>query len=252
MELYDWYYMSLQVIPVPIKKEIQKGDNLADIFISAFKDIQDGDIIIVAQKIVSKQEGKQIELAQVIPSMLSVGLASEYGKDPKIIEVVLSEAKRIVRLESGIIITETTHGFVCANSGVDESNLKPGFATILPENPDQSASNFAQQILDKSHKKVAVIVSDTFGRPFREGQTNIAIGVHGINPIDDYEGKKDTFGRILRVTAIAQVDELCGAAELVMKKTTNCPFAVIRNFKFDSSSDKIQTLLRSKQTDLFR
>lgn len=244
--------MSLQIIPVPLKKEIQKGDDLADLFTSAFKDLQDGDIVIIAQKIVSKQEGKQIELAQVIPSMLSVGLASEYDKDPKLIEVILSEANRIVRLESGIIITETKHGFICANSGVDESNLKLGFATMLPENPDQSASNFAQKILDKSHKKIAVIISDTFGRPFREGQTNVAIGISGIKSIDDYEGKRDTYGRVLRVTAIAQVDELCGAAELVMKKTANCPFAVIRNFEFDSTYDNIQTLLRSKQTDLFR
>ncbi len=244
--------MSLQIIPVPLKKEIQKGDDLVDLFTSVFKDLQDGDIVIIAQKIVSKQEGKQIELAQVIPSMLSVGLASEYGKDPKLIEVILSEANRIVRLESGIIITETKHGFICANSGVDESNLKLGFATMLPENPDQSASNFAQKILDKSHKKIAVIISDTFGRPFREGQTNVAIGISGIKSLDNYEGKRDTYGRILRVTAIAQVDELCGAAELVMKKTANCPFAVIRNFEFDSTHDNIQTLLRSKQTDLFR
>ena len=244
--------MSLQVIPVPIKKEILKDDDLVGLFASAFKDIQDGDIVVIAQKIISKQEGRQVELAQVIPSMLSVGLASEYNRDPKLVEVILSEANRIVRLESGIIITETKHGFVCANSGVDESNLKPGFATMLPQNPDQSASNFAQGILEKSHKKVAVIISDTFGRPFREGQTNIAIGVFGILPLENYEGKKDTYGRTLRVTAIAQIDELCGAAELVMKKTASCPFAVIRNYSFESSPGMISHIIRSKQTDLFR
>ena len=221
-------------------------------FASAFKDIQDGDIIVIAQKVVSKQEGKLVELAGVIPSLLSVGVASEYNKDPRLVEVILSEAKRIVRLENGIIITETKHGFVCANSGVDESNLPLGFATMLPENPDKSASDFAQKILEKTKKKTAVIISDTFGRPFREGQTNIAIGVYGIKTIHNYEGKKDTYGRILRVTAIAQIDELCGAAELVMKKTTNCPFAVIRNFEYESSDESIQTLLRSKKTDLFR
>lgn len=244
--------MSLQIIPVPIKKEIQKGDDLAEIFASAFKDIQDGDIIVIAQKIISKQEGRQVELSQVIPSMLSVGLASEYNRDPKLIEVILSEANRIVRLESGIIITETKHGFVCANSGVDESNLKLGFATMLPQNPDKSASDFAQGIMKKSQKKVAVIISDTFGRPFREGQTNVAIGVFGISPIENYEGKKDTYGRTLRVTAIAQIDELCGAAELVMKKTANCPFTVIRNYSFESSFGTIQQIIRSKQTNLFR
>ena len=244
--------MSLQIIPVPIKKEIQKGDDLVGIFASTFKDIQDGDIIVIAQKIISKQEGRQVELSQVIPSMLSVGLASEYNRDPKLIEVILSEANRIVRLESGIIITETKHGFICANSGIDESNLKPGFATMLPLNPDKSASDFAQGIMEKSQKKVAVIISDTFGRPFREGQTNVAIGVFGISPIENYEGKKDTYGRTLRVTAIAQIDELCGAAELVMKKTANCPFTVIRNYSLESSFGTIQQIIRSKQTDLFR
>ena len=244
--------MSLEIIPVPVKADIRKGDDLAQIFASSFKEIQDGDIIVIAQKIVSKQEGKTVELANVIPSMLSVGLAAEYQKDPKLIEVILSEAKRIVRLESGIIITETRHGFVCANSGVDESNLPEGFATLLPEDPDRSASEFAQKVYEKSKKKVAVLVSDTFGRPFREGQINVAIGVAGMKTIDHYEGKKDTFGRTLRVTAIAQVDELCGAAELVMKKTKNTPFAVVRNFEYEPSNDTIQSVLRKKQTDLFR
>jgi coenzyme F420-0:L-glutamate ligase/coenzyme F420-1:gamma-L-glutamate ligase len=244
--------MSLQIIPVQIKNDILKGDDLVQIFTSHFKDIQDSDIIVIAQKIISKQEGKTVELANVIPSILSVGLASEYDKDPRLVEVILSEAKRIVRLESGIIITETKHGFICANSGVDESNLPNGFATLLPENPDFSASEFAHKIYEKSKRKVAVLISDTFGRPFREGQTNIAIGIAGMKTMEHYEGKKDTFGRTLRVTAIAQVDELCGAAELVMKKTKNTPFAVIRNFVYEPSNDTIQTILRSKQTDLFR
>ncbi len=244
--------MSLEIIPVPIKNDIKKGDDLAHIFTSNFKGLQDGDIIVIAQKIISKQEGKTVELANVIPSVLSVGLAAEYNKDPKLVEVILSEAKRIVRLESGIIITETKHGFVCANSGVDESNLPKGFASMLPENPDYSASEFARVIHEKSKRKVAVLISDTFGRPFREGQTNVAIGIFGIKTLDDYEGKDDTYGRTLRVTKIAQVDELCSAAELVMKKTKNCPFAVIRNFEFDSGPDFIGSIIRSKNTDLFR
>jgi len=242
----------LQIIPVPIASDVKKGDDLPKIFTSSFKDLQDGDIVVIAQKVISKQEGRIVELAQVIPSILSVGLGAEYNKDPKLVEVILSEAKRIVRLESGIIITETKHGFVCANSGVDESNLPQGFASMLPENPDKSALEFAQKIHQISGKKVAVIISDTFGRPFREGQTNVAIGVAGIKVLDDYEGKEDTYGRTLRVTKIAQIDELCGAAELVMKKTKGCPFAVVRNFEYESSDDGIKTVLRSKQTDLFR
>lgn len=244
--------LSIQVFPVPVKQEIKKNDDLADMFLSSFKDVKDKDIIIIAQKIISKQEGKVIELSSVIPSVLSVGLAAEYEKDPKLVEVILSEAKRIVRLETGIIITETKHGFICANSGVDESNIPRGFASLLPDDPDCSASAFAQKIQTKTGKKIAVIISDTFGRPFREGQTNVAIGISGIPSLCDYEGKKDTFGRTLRVTKIAQVDELCSAAELVMKKATKCPFAVIRNYEFDFSSDGIATIMRPKKFDLFR
>lgn len=242
----------LQIIPVSIPSEIKKGDDLAQLFASNFSDIQDGDIIVIAQKVISKQEGRTIKLDALTPSLLSTGLAAEYAKDPRLVEIILSEAKRIVRLESGIIITETKHGFICANSGVDESNLPQGFASLLPEDSDKSASLFAQKIHDLTKHKVAVLVSDTFGRPFREGQTNVAIGVFGIKILDDYEGKDDTHGRTLRVTKIAQIDELCGAAELVMKKTKNCPFAVVRNFAFESSSESIQNVIRSKQTDLFR
>jgi coenzyme F420-0:L-glutamate ligase/coenzyme F420-1:gamma-L-glutamate ligase len=244
--------MPLEVIPVLLKKEIQKGDNLAQIFLSNFKELKDNDIIVVAQKIISKQEGRIIELATVIPSLLAVGIASEYDKDPKLIEVILSEAKRIIRMENSIIITETRQGFVCANSGVDESNLPRGFASLLPENSDRSAAELQQKIQTKSGKKVAVIISDTFGRPFREGQTNHAIGISGIKAIIDYAGAKDVFDRTLRITAIAQVDEICGAAELVMKKTKDCPFAVVRNYDFESTNDTTASLLRSKKTDLFR
>jgi coenzyme F420-0:L-glutamate ligase/coenzyme F420-1:gamma-L-glutamate ligase len=244
--------MPVEIIPVIIKKEIQKGDDLVQTFLSNFKDLRDGDVVVVAQKIISKQEGRVIDLAGVIPSLLAVGIAAEYEKDPKLIEVILSESKRIVRMQNGIIITETKHGFVCANAGVDESNLPLGFASMLPENPDVAASEFQQKVESKTHKKIAVLISDTFGRPFREGQTNCAIGISGISGIVDYAGKKDVFNRMLRVTAIAQADEICGAAELVMGKTKDCPIAVVRNFEFESSDGGISGLIRSKQTDLFR
>lgn len=244
--------MALEIIPVMIKKEIQKGDDLAKIFLSNFKDLRDGDVIVVAQKAISKQEGKTVDLLQVIPSMLAVGIAAEYGKDPKLLEVILSEAQRIVRMDDGVIITETKHGFVCANSGVDESNMPTGFASMLPDDSDKSASDLRNKLSEKTGKKIAVIVSDTFGRPFREGQTNHAIGIAGMKPINDYAGKKDSFGKILRVTAIAQADELCAAAELVMKKSANCPFAVIRNFDYESADGSVRSLLRPKSSDLFR
>jgi coenzyme F420-0:L-glutamate ligase/coenzyme F420-1:gamma-L-glutamate ligase len=244
--------MSLEIIPVVINKEIKKGDDLAQLFTSSYKGLVDGDIIVISQKIISKQEGRLVELSGVIPSLLAVGIAAEYEKDPKLIEVILSETKKIIRMENRIIITETRHGFICANAGVDESNLPHGFAAMLPENPDKSASNLQTKIQEITGKKIAVLVADTFGRPFREGQTNCAIGISGISPINDYAGTKDTFGRTLRITAIAEADELCSAAELVMKKTKNCPFAIIRNFDFKQSFDTAKSLIRSEKTDLFR
>ncbi|MGI0089410.1 MAG: coenzyme F420-0:L-glutamate ligase, partial [Nitrosopumilaceae archaeon] len=186
------------------------------------------------------------------PSILAVGIASEYGKDPRVVEVILEQSKRIVRMNNGVLIAETNQGFICANAGVDESNVKHGYVTLLPENADSSAKKLQTQIMQKTEKNVAVVISDTFGRPFREGQTNCAIGVAGILPITDYVGTKDTFGKMLRVTAIATVDELCSAAELVMGKSRNTPIVIIRNYKFKDSNGDATNLVRSKSTDLFR
>lgn len=243
--------MTLEIIPVNIKKEIQHGDKLADLISSNAK-LQDGDIIIVSQKIVSKQEGRMVNLSLVIPSILAAGLASEYQKSPQVVEAILSETKRIVRMENGILISETKHGFVCANAGVDESNVGEGYATLLPEDPDKSAKNLQEKIQKKTGKKIAVLISDTFGRPFRMGQTNCAVGISGIEPIIDYAGTKDDFDRVLRVTAIAIADELCAASELVMGKTLRCPVAVVRNYKYNDATSTIQKLIRSKEQDLFR
>lgn len=244
--------MSLEIIPITVGKEIKKGDDLAKIFTSSYKGLQDGDIVVVSQKIISKQEGRLVDLTGVIPSLLAVGIATEYEKDPRLMEVILSETKRIIRMENRIVISETKHGFICANAGVDESNLPPGFAAMLPENSDVSADAIRSSLYDLTGKKVAVLVADTFGRPFREGQTNCAIGVAGMMPINDYAGTKDTFDRTLRTTAIAEADELCGAAELVMKKTKSCPFVVIRNFDFTPSDSTSKPLIRAEKTDLFR
>lgn len=243
--------MTLEIIPVAFKKEIMPGDKLADLIVSKAK-LQDGDIIIVSQKVVSKQEGRIVNLSLVIPSILAAGLASEYQKSPQMVETILSETKRIVRMENGILISETKQGFVCANAGVDESNVEEGYATLLPEDPDKSAKNLQEQIQQKSGKKIAVLISDTFGRPFRMGQTNCAVGLAGLEPIIDYAGAKDDFGRILRVTAIAVADELCAAAELVMGKTLRCPVAIVRNYRFDPATSTTQTLIRPKEQDLFR
>jgi coenzyme F420-0:L-glutamate ligase/coenzyme F420-1:gamma-L-glutamate ligase len=215
-------------------------------------EINDDDILVFSQKIISKNEDRILRLSSVSPSLLADGIASSYGKDPRLVELILSESKRIVRMENGVIIVETKHGFVCANAGIDESNVEDGYATLLPNDPDRSANSLKEKIKQKTGKNVAVIISDTFGRPFRLGQTDIAIGIAGLEPILDYNGKPDTFGKIMQVTAIAVADEICSASELVMGKIQKCPIAVIRNYNFSSSTAKIQQMLRSDHDDLFR
>ena len=243
--------MSIQIIPVKIQKDIIPNDNLVDLVLES-TEIQDDDILVFSQKIVSKNEDRIISLASVNPSLLANGISSSYDKDPRLVELILSESKRIVRMENGIIIVETNHGFVCANAGIDESNVQDGYATLLPEDPDRSANLLKEKIEQKTGKNIAVIISDTFGRPFRLGQANVAIGIAGMEPIIDYKGKPDTFGKNLQVTAIAVADELCSASELVMGKVKNCPVAIVRNFKFDFSDAKIQKIIRPKAEDLFR
>ena len=243
--------MSLQVIPIKIQKEIESGDNLVDLILESFE-INDGDVLVFSQKIISKNEGRILSLSSVNPSLLADGIASSYGKDPRLVELILSESKRIVRMENGVIIVETKHGFVCANAGIDESNVKNGYATLLPDDPDKSANLLKDRIKQKTGKNVAIIISDTFGRPFRLGQTDVAIGIAGLEPILDYNGKPDTFGKIMQVTAIAIADEICSTSELVMGKIQKCPIAVIRNYNFSSSTAKIQEMLRSDHDDLFR
>ena len=244
----------LQIIPLYIEKEITPSDDLAEIIIKTQK-IRDGDIVVIAQKIISKQEGRLVDLSAVKPSMLAQGIASQYGKDPRIVELILSESKRIIRMYNGILIVQTNHGFICANAGVDESNIAPGYAALLPVNSDISAQRIRDKILEQTAKSVAVIVSDTFGRPFRNGQTNHAIGVSGLAPVLDYAGSVDSFQRTLRITAIAIADELSSAAELVMGKSLRCPVAIVRDHSFtlkDDGSGTVDELIREEGMDLFR
>ena len=243
--------MYLQILPVHIEKEITPDDNLSKIIINS-TDIDDGDILVIAQKVISKQEGRIVELSSVKTSLLSEGISSQYNKDPRIIELILSESKRIVRMKNGLIIVETNHGFICANAGIDESNVADGFATLLPLNSDKSAKLIRNKILDETGKNIAIIIADTFGRPFRMGQTNCAIGISGLNPILDYSGTLDSFDRILRVTAIAIADELSAAAELVMEKTKKSPVVIIRNYSYDLMDKSIDDLIRPENEDLFK
>ena len=241
----------MKVIPVTIEKEIEVNDDLVNL-ISKSIEILDGDILVIAQKIISKQEGRIIDLSTIQPSLIAQGISSQYQKDPRVVELILSESKKIIRMENGVIIVETNNGFICANAGVDESNVKDGFATLLPKNSDSSAQKIQKKIKENLGKDVAIIISDTFGRPFRMGQTNCAIGVSGINPILDYSGKPDVFGKILRVTAIAVADELCSAAELVMEKTKKSPVVIIRGYQYKHENKSINDLIRLEKEDLFR
>ena len=245
--------MSIQIIPVKIKEDIQPSDDIVALILSSSKSsIDDGDVIVISQKIISKKEGRVVNLNSIIPSELSVGISSAYEKDPRLVEAILSESKRIVRMEHGVIIVETNHNFICANAGIDESNVEKGFATLLPVDPDKSAKKIRDAVLQITGKNTAVIISDTFGRPFRLGQTDHAIGIAGIESIKNYEGKPDTFGKIMRVSAIAIVDELCAAAELVMGKTEKSPVAIIKNYSFESKNDSISSIIRDEDKDLFR
>jgi coenzyme F420-0:L-glutamate ligase/coenzyme F420-1:gamma-L-glutamate ligase len=180
-------------------------------------------------------------------------MAKEHDKDPRIMELILRESSQILRAKDGIIISETRNGFVCANAGVDQSNVKGDTAVLLPLAPDESADRVRHAVKKKVGKEVAVIITDTFGRTFRNGQTNVAIGIAGINPIKSYIGTYDMYGRKLRVTEIAVADEIASASELVMGKSESTPVAIIRGYTFEKTSKaSIKSLLRAKDRDLFR
>jgi coenzyme F420-0:L-glutamate ligase/coenzyme F420-1:gamma-L-glutamate ligase len=215
-------------------------------------ELADKDIIVIAQKIVSKAEGRVLRLDSITPSTLAREWAAAYDKDARMVEAVLIESRRIVRMERGVIISETRHGFVCANAGVDASNVAEDMITLLPEDPDGSA-RVIQAALEQEFKvSLAIIISDTFGRPWREGIANVAIGVAGIAPLIDYRGQADSFGRPLRVTVIAVADELASAAELVMQKSAAVPVVIIRGFDYEAREASARELIRPPEQDLFR
>jgi coenzyme F420-0:L-glutamate ligase / coenzyme F420-1:gamma-L-glutamate ligase len=246
--------MTLEIIPVHVENEIKPGDDLIELMLASKSkpNLKDGDILVFTQKIISKQEGQIVNLSTVKPTILATGIASEYGKDPRITQLILDQSKRIVRMRNGIIISATIHGFICANAGVDESNVEEGYATLLPNDANRSAETLRKQVKERTGKNIAVIISDTFGRPFRQGQTNAAVGISGIISVLDYVGAKDTFGRTLRVTSIAIVDEICSAAELVMGKSLHVPISIVRNYPFVDAKNTINDLIRPRSEDLFR
>ncbi|HXG06538.1 MAG TPA: coenzyme F420-0:L-glutamate ligase [Nitrososphaera sp.] len=240
-----------------IVKNIVPGDDLAAIILAAVKqnglEILDGDILVVAHKIVSKAEGRIVNLDNVKPSQKAKKMAKEHDKDPRIMELILKESARILRAKNGVVISETKHGLVCANAGVDQSNVQGEAALLLPDDPDRSARILMEFIKEKIGREIAVVITDTFGRPFREGQTNVAIGIAGIDPIRSYVGSHDMYGRTLKVSKIAVADEIAAAAELVMGKSEGVPVAILRGYKFEKSvGSSAKTLQRPRGRDLFR
>jgi len=249
---------AIQIIGIEGLPIINSGDNIAELICKAAErqgtPIQNGDIIVVTHVVVSRAEGRVVNLDEVTPSSFARNIAELYGKDPALVEVVLREAKSIRRMGDGKIITETRHGFVCANSGVDKSNV-PGdrLVALLPEDPDASANRIRLEIKRLTGCDVAVIISDTHGRPFREGEINVAVGVSGLKPIRDRRGEKDLFGYVLRVKQTAVADELASAAELVIGQADEgIPAAIIRGYKFIKSENaKATELVRPREKDLF-
>jgi coenzyme F420-0:L-glutamate ligase / coenzyme F420-1:gamma-L-glutamate ligase len=242
----------VEIVGVAGLPEIRPGDDLAAMIARA-TDVVDGDVVVVTSKIVSKAEGRTVELDTVAPSDFATEWAAKWEKDPRVVELVLRESRRIVRMVGPVLITETHHGFVCANSGVDQSSSgAAGRAVLLPEDSDASArrirSGFSALGAD-----VAVIVSDTFGRPWREGQTDVAIGIAGIAPMHSYIGEVDPHGHEFRVQELCVVDELAGAAELVKGNTSRVPVAVIRGYAWDRAEEaSMRNVIRDAERDLFR
>ena len=250
----------IQIIGLEKLPEFRPGDDITNSLEGSAKDTCGGflenDILVVTQKIISKVENCVVDLSKVFPGPAAVELAQRTKKDPRLTELILRESKRIVRVEEerGVIITETKHGFICANAGIDSSNI-PGkdLVATLPLDSNRSASLIKTRIVERhKFRKFGVIISDTFGRPWREGHLNFAIGSAGIQVTNDYTNGVDRVGKPLRVTKIAIVDVLAAASELVCRKTNGVPAAIFRNFPFQDSTENVSSLLRPIEKDLFR
>lgn len=235
---------------------VRAGDDLAAQIAGAAAaqgtPIMAGDIVVVTQRIVSKAEGRVVPLDTFTPSPFALAYATRWEKDPRVVEAVLRESKRVIRQVGPVLITETHHGFKCANSGVDASNVGgEGLVCLLPVDPDASCRRIRDAVRARTGIDVAVVMSDTFGRPWRLGQTNIAIGVAGMLPMRDYVGKTDLDGHVLRVTMICDADEITGAAEMVMGKLDAVPAAIVRGFPYQPGEGSAQEVVREQALDLF-
>jgi coenzyme F420-0:L-glutamate ligase/coenzyme F420-1:gamma-L-glutamate ligase len=246
----------VEIFPLKGLPEVGKRSDVGGLVMAALDragiELKDRDIVVVKQKVVSKAEGQVVRLSEVVPGRRAESLAKAEGKDPRLMELVLREAVRVVRSGHGVVITETKHGFVCANSGVDQSNVGKGCASLLPVDSDLSARKIRKTLEDRTGKRLAVVVTDTFGRPWRRGQTDVAIGCSGIDPLVSFMGKADRFGYALRVTEPAVVDEVAGAAELAMGKLDRVPVAVVRGVRYARGEGGVKSLIMQRERDLFR
>jgi coenzyme F420-0:L-glutamate ligase/coenzyme F420-1:gamma-L-glutamate ligase len=247
----------LRLIPIPVASEIQPGDPLADPLLESLRlrgiSLKPGDILVIKHKIVSKSEGRLVDLSAIQPSAESVAWAKKYGLDSRVTELALRESRAVIRRKNGVLITETHHGFLCANSGIDVSNVDGGrHALLLPEDPDRSAAQLHREIKKRIGLRIPVIITDSFGRPWREGLTESCIGVAGMKPLRDDRGRRDPQGYKLRVSLEAVADELACAAGLVCGKLNRTPACIVRGFGYESGRGCTRDLLRPASTDLFR
>ena len=241
--------------------EVEPGDDLAALLLEALAStpgilpLRDGDVLVVTQKVVSKAEGAVVDLEGIEPRPGAIEFGVTNDRDPRQVEVVLREARRVVRMEHGVLITETPHGFICANGGVDASNVGPGsgsIVTLLPVDPDASAADIRAAIVARHGIDVPVVISDSFGRPWRWGIVDVAIGVSGLLPIENLRGSPDRDGRIMKSTVRAVADELASAAELALGKTAGRPAALVRGAAFTRGEGRIRDALMPASWDLFR
>jgi coenzyme F420-0:L-glutamate ligase/coenzyme F420-1:gamma-L-glutamate ligase len=251
------YPRELRIIPVSLPDEVRPGDWLSEKLVRALRHQKlaprRGDILVIKHKIVSKAEGRLVELDEINPTAASRAWARRYRLDPRVTELALSQSRRVVRRRRGVLITETRHGLICANSGVDVSNVDGGqHALLLPKNPDRSAAELHRALKKRLKLSLPVIITDSFGRPWREGLTEVAIGVAGMKPLHDYRRRRDPYGYPLRVSIEAVADELACAAGLVCGKLTRTPACIIRGFHYRPGRGTARELIRPDSTDLFR
>jgi coenzyme F420-0:L-glutamate ligase / coenzyme F420-1:gamma-L-glutamate ligase len=247
----------ISLIPIPLEKETRPGNSITHELLASLTyrrvRLETGDILVVKHKIVSKAEGRIVDLSTIEPSAESLAWADRYKLDARVIELALRESRAVIRRKNGVLITETHHGFICANSGIDLSNVDGGrHAVLLPQDPDRSAAKIRRELKKATRLSIPIIITDSFGRPWREGLTEFAIGIAGLKPLRDYRDRHDPHGYQLKASVEAIADELACAAGLVCGKLNRAPACIIRGFRYDAGSGSVHALLRPPATDLFR